>query len=244
MDVRVDVAYDLGPKVNTLKTQAVKDSFGIDFEIGRRVIVDGLKFTVEPGSIVMFTGESGSGKSSAMREAGRQLGAVDIDGLDLGDPDAALVDLIPGDVKATVGLLSQFGLAEAFLMLRRVSELSDGQRYRFRLAKGWSHGGALMADEFTANLDRITAKTIAANLRKQQLREPERIWLVATTHQDIIEDLQPDVLVDLTRGEVGKGLPGGGRSALRLNSTSPPGLRRTGRSLLGGITSGTASASS
>src|SRR5262249_2260135 len=50
------------------------------------------------------------------------------------------------------------------------------------------------ADEFTATLDRPLAKVVAFNLRKLVTRTGVGV-LAATTHDDIADDLNPDVWV-------------------------------------------------
>ena len=80
-------------------------------------------------------------------------------------------------------------------MLRTPAELSDGQRYRFRLALGLSKKPRwIVADEFTATLDRTLARVIAFNIRRLADRTGTG-FLLATTHEDVIEDLDPDVHV-------------------------------------------------
>jgi ABC-type glutathione transport system ATPase component len=100
-------------------------------------------------------------------------------------------------------LLSSCGLGEAHLMLRAPAELSDGQRYRFRLALGLARQPDwLVADEFTATLDRTLAKVVAYNVRRLSARMGAG-FLLATTHEDIVNDLQPDVHVQCrTDGEI------------------------------------------
>ena len=51
-----------------------------------------------------------------------------------------------------------------------------------------------MADEFAANLDRTLAKVVSFNLRKLATGQLLGM-LLATTHDDLIEDLQPDLHV-------------------------------------------------
>jgi ABC-type ATPase with predicted acetyltransferase domain len=109
-------------------------------------------------------------------------------------------------------------------MLRRPSELSDGQRYRLRLAQLMQQGegapahtpdGAgstsdpaisakqraaspraiVLADEFGATLDRQTASALARNIRKWTTRS-KTCFIAATTHDALLEPLMPDVLVE------------------------------------------------
>ncbi|MCA9116677.1 MAG: hypothetical protein KDA79_16465, partial [Planctomycetaceae bacterium] len=116
---------------------------------------------------------------------------IDISTLKL--PEVSLVDALNLPVEQALGLLSTAGLAEAALMLRTPSELSDGQRYRFRLALALSRNPRwIIADEFTATLDRHLAQVIAFNLRRLASRTGTG-FLLATTHEDILTDLQPDL---------------------------------------------------
>jgi energy-coupling factor transporter ATP-binding protein EcfA2 len=138
-------------------------------------------------------------------------------------------------------------------MLRTPAELSDGQRYRFRMALGVAAKPEwLVADEFTATLDRTLAKVVAHNVRRISDRTGIG-FLLATTHEDVAADLAPDVHVRCrTDGEItverqsGNPLPDGAPSAddckkkeCCRSSTSCGSARRpsaTGRTSLGGIT--------
>jgi hypothetical protein len=81
------------------------------------------------------------------------------------------------------------------LLLRTPAELSDGQRYRFRLAFALSTQPRwLMADEFAAYLDRTLARVLAFNLRRLVTRTGTGV-MVATTHEDLAADLRPDLHV-------------------------------------------------
>src|SRR5206468_12943456 len=85
------------------------------------------------------------------------------------------------------------GLSEARLRLRTPGELSEGQRYRFRLAFALASGAPFIAaDEFSATLDRTLAKVVAFNVRKLVTRTGVGL-LAATTHDDILDDLDPDL---------------------------------------------------
>ncbi len=106
-----------------------------------------------------------------------------------------LVDAIPLPFEEALQLLAMCGLGEAPLLLRTPQELSEGQRYRFSLALAvalkpqW-----IVADEFTAVLDRTTAKVIAYNVRRIADRYGVG-FLLATAQHDIAADLSPDLSV-------------------------------------------------
>lgn len=234
----LNVNYEFLPKTPSVNAAVVMDHFGVGFEIGRKVIADGLELPLRPGDVVLFNGPSGSGKSSLMRAATAQLnGVVNADTLELGT--AILVDALPTSTGESLSLLAACGLGEAQLLLRTPQQLSDGQRYRFRLALAFSKQPQwIVADEFTAALDRPLAKVIAFNIRKLASRLGISC-LLGTTHTDIIDDLQPDVLVQcsfegevkITRRDVKKN-----ESALPTGCGSRRVPQPTGRTLLAGTT--------
>ncbi len=194
MKLKLSCSYELSPKQATCNTAYVQGTFGIGFETGRNVIARNVEVDYGPGKIVLFSGPSGSGKSSLLRAATAQIpGATWLD--EAGGGEAALIDALGIDAKAAAHTLSLCGLGEAFLMLRSPGELSDGQRYRFALARALAGGAeTIAADEWCAKLDRVTAKVISHNVRKVSSRRGVG-FLLATTHEDLIDDLSPDVIV-------------------------------------------------
>ncbi len=104
-----------------------------------------------------------------------------------------LIDNVGGSFDEGLTLLSRVGLNDAFLFVRRFSQLSDGQRYRYRLAKMIeSDKKYWLADEFCSTLDRDTAKIVAFNIQKIA-REEGRAVFAATTHTDLFQDLKPSI---------------------------------------------------
>ena len=245
----ISISYPLLPARRSLATAQVGDLFGLDESHAqqRHVVCEHWSAEIPLAAIVLFQGASGSGKSSMLRAVAGQLGALDVTALEL--PDEPAIDAVPGDFAARLDLLGACGLGEARLMLRRPAEMSDGQRYRFRLALALAYArrdgnGFIVADEFAAYLDRTLAKVVAYNLRKLCPRLGVGA-LLATTHTDIAEDLSPDVTVTcLGDGVVETSGPGIKKKACRssTSSASPTAPSPTGRISRGGITARTASA--
>ena len=173
--------------------------FGLGLDETREVVVlDDVEITIAPGNVVYVTGQSGSGKSVLLSELKKQMSDwLDLDaGGEKVALDKPLVDCLAGELSEAMYYLSLAGLNDAFVFLRTANELSDGQMYRFRLALAMAaKPGCVFIDEFCAKLDRITARIIAANVRKFADKF-KTTFIVATTHDDLYEDLQPDVYVE------------------------------------------------
>lgn len=177
----------------------IAEAFGLGLDDKEFVVFDKQDFEIEQGDVVYITGQSGSGKSTVLRELAavmRESGLTVSDIDKVAFEDKPLIDQIGENTQEALTLLSVAGLNDAYLFIRKPSELSDGQRYRFRLAKLIeSKAKVWIADEFLAVLDRTTAKVIAFNLQKVA-RKVGATVLVATTHDDMVQDLAPSLYVD------------------------------------------------
>lgn len=178
----------------------VAEAFGLGLNDKEFVIFDNQPIEVEQGDIVYITGQSGSGKSLALRELKIQMATeglkiADLDDIPL-DAGKPIIDQIGQTTAEALNLLSIAGLNDAYLFVRKPQELSDGQRYRFKLAKLIESGAQVwVADEFLAVLDRVTAKVIAFNLQKTARKQGATL-MVATTHTDMVEDLAPNLYIE------------------------------------------------
>lgn len=175
----------------------VAEAFGLGLEDRNWTVLDNISLEINQGDVVYICGQSGAGKSVLLREIvakiEEQIQVVNIDKIEF--EDKPLIDQIGDSMAEAIRLLSIAGLSDAYLYIRKPSELSDGQRYRFRLAK-LIEGGAdvWVADEFGAVLDRVTAKVVAFNLAKTA-RQLNKTLIVATTHTDLVDELSPSLKI-------------------------------------------------
>jgi len=132
-----NISYETKTDI-TDRTVAVAEAFGLgisDFQ--KHILYDNVEIEIGPHDVVYLTGDSGSGKSVLLDAVVRDLKpqeAVRMSDVEI-DPDTPLIDTVGGSVEEGLKLLSKVGLNDAFLFVRRYSQLSDGQRYRYRLAK-------------------------------------------------------------------------------------------------------------
>jgi ABC-type lipoprotein export system ATPase subunit/GNAT superfamily N-acetyltransferase len=180
----------------------VAEAFGLGVDEAQRFKVLDAELKIGPRDVVYVTGDSGSGKSVLLRAIKADLGDEAVDMADARvESDKPLIETVGATVEEGLDLLSRVGLNDAFLFLRTYNQLSDGQKYRYRIAKLIESGKRWwLMDEFAATLDRDTAKIVAFNLQKLA-RQQGKAVLAATTHGDLFEDLNPSVHVHKRFGE-------------------------------------------
>lgn len=172
------------------------------------------------GEVMLLCGASGSGKSSLLRallaraaDERTDYRVIDLHRLQL--PERPIVDLFDADRPAgafapILRRLARVGLAEVWTWLRTPSQLSDGQRWRLRLALAMhlierdrrnAQHTLIVCDEFAALLDRITADVVASVLRRFVNTHHESVAaIVATSHDDLVEPLDPDHVIECDFG--------------------------------------------
>ncbi|MEM9346849.1 MAG: ATP-binding cassette domain-containing protein [Planctomycetota bacterium] len=211
----------------TERAMQVAVMFGLPLDgTAKHTIIPPIELTLSPGRLVFVTGVSGGGKSTLLRliaQAMKDQAPGHAPAIVFGDQlpaleDAALVDALAtpegqtsnptphAGLEQITNWLSMAGLNDAAVMLRKPNQLSEGQRHRLRLAQAmaiahrltepWS---VLLIDEFGSTLDRVTAAALARSVRRWVSRS-KVCAVLATTHDDLLEPLAPEVLVELAPG--------------------------------------------
>ncbi len=209
LTVRCSYATSVQP---TARVCELASMFGLGVDGRRRIeVVPQVTLALGRGEVVYITGASGGGKSTLLRLVGEQLGrhaaasVIDFASSGEGETGRPLVELAGPTLADATRRLALAGLNDAFVMLRRPAELSDGQRYRYRLARaigacedlppsGDRSWAVVLADEFGSTLDRLTAQVIARNVRRWT-RRSGATFIACTAHDDLLEALDPDTLV-------------------------------------------------
>jgi len=181
----------------TDKVVQVCRMFGLTADrLTQRCIINNCRLEINDGDIVYIPGPSGAGKSVLLRELEKAITAserVNLARIKL-TKDKTLIDCIDADLLTSLRLLSTAGLNDVFCILNQPANLSEGQKYRFRLAMAMAaEKKFIFADEFCSELDRITAAVISYNIYKFAKRTGTT-FILASSHDDILLDLAPDVL--------------------------------------------------
>ncbi len=197
----------------------VLESFGVKQRVVERYIFRDVSFEVEPGSIVAVIGASGAGKTTLLKlilgldkPSG---GEIEVDANKVvamipGEVEPEITDKslieqvyeICGDIYVAVEILNKCGISDAVLYRARYTELSTGQKERFRIALCLAQKPSLLLiDEFAAHLDDITAMRVARKI--STLSRSSGITLIAVTHRkEVLKALDPDKVLYVGYGGV------------------------------------------
>lgn len=203
----INITYETAPPKPTKRVIGVAESFGLGLDQQQKfTIYDNIQLKIKPKDIVYITGDSGSGKTILLKalekdiKKDKNLTCTNIQEIKP-KPNKPIIETVGKTLKEALEILSKVGLNDAFLFLRTYKQLSDGQKYRYKIAKLIEKNTQFwILDEFAATLDRDTAKIVAFNLQKIA-RQKGKTVIAATTHTDLKKDLNPSVHIHKKYGK-------------------------------------------
>lgn len=213
-NLAVRSSYDL-PKTDTVRT--ILEAFGLGGDTIRQTILEPYNLKANPGNIIFIAGASGSGKSMMLRSLDSATSLAHItmnyDERSLPEGGAAWLEPIKSDQplieyftnkwgpERSMSALNLAGLSEAFVYLKPFALLSRGQRYRAMLAElCLSRAGLWLIDEFGADLDPLSARIVAHNLRRLVVRLKKVAIIAAANHGHYLSALHPTQVITLRQG--------------------------------------------
>jgi len=216
---RVSVNY-LARNRRTDRTEEIRTVFGVDAGQMSSPVLHNFSITIEPGEVVLATGASGCGKSTLLkllmynssklskmiqingkitRPTAKEIAVLSSDWDDI----LPLIDQVGNTLEESVALLNSVGLAEAHLYLKTPKQISEGQRYRFSIARLCdSKKPVWLADEFASTLDPYTAAVVAKGIRKQAAKVGATLIVAAPHIGNFAPTLSPTQLVRLQWGGI------------------------------------------
>lgn len=184
--------------IRTPRVLETAEGFGLGLTDKQFVIFQNLEVEIRQGDVVFITGQSGGGKSLALKLITDMMAK---DGLKIADlnkielPEKPVIDMVGKTTTEAADILAKAGISDAWIFIKLPSQLSDGQRYRLKLAMLMdTDADVWIADEFGAVLDRVTAKCVAFNMQKVA-RARGKTLMVATTHDDLKAELGPSLIL-------------------------------------------------
>jgi GNAT superfamily N-acetyltransferase/ABC-type uncharacterized transport system YnjBCD ATPase subunit len=161
----------------------------------------------EPWDIGVIVGPSGTGKSTIARTA---FGS-NIHQTAPWPEQCAVVDCF-GDlpVELITRVLTAVGFGSAPSWLKPFAVLSNGEKFRCELARALLSGNPLVAfDEYSSLVDRTVAKIASAAISKAIRAQPgigiAKRFVAVTCHQDVVEWLEPDWVLDMESRMLARG---------------------------------------
>lgn len=213
-NIRVASDYRLP---ETRNVRLILSCFGIKATHLSSNIIGPISLAASNGNIIFISGSSGTGKSVLLkaldpRESSQTTNLrVEVTG-DQGyscswlrplPSDVPIFDYFAQRFSAADALsaLSQVGLSEAFAFVKPFHILSRGQRYRAMLAELLLRDDPVwLIDEFCADLDPLSARIVAHNVRKHVQRTGRIAFIAAANHGHFLDALRPTQVIQLRLG--------------------------------------------
>ena len=188
----------------TKLTNQVERAFGTSLDTFEHTIFKSLDFSINPESICLVTGMSGTGKSTFLKLLSKKIqptcGKIEMpQNVKIGTLSAirskkSLIDFLgKGNMNQGIELMNSVGLSEAFLYVKPFQVLSTGQKYRAMLASLFSMNNNLwLIDEFCESLDPITAKLVAKKFSTVAREYKATVVVCSANYEPFLEILCPD----------------------------------------------------
>lgn len=197
--------------------RAIMDCFGLEGAALTDKVISNLKLEASGGNIIFISGPSGAGKSLLLKALDPRAAVPHItfkreaslrEKYTVGwmeeiDSDAPLIEHFSErwGMDRALAALNQAGLSEAFVYLKPFRLLSRGQKYRAKLAHlALRDEQVWLIDEFCADLDPVSAKIVATNLRKHTIKYQRIAIVAAANHDHFLSALRPTRVVLLRHG--------------------------------------------
>ena len=146
-------------------------------------------------NIGVIYGASGSGKSTLLKE----FGSEDVHHW---DKNKAILSHFDSPDEG-INKLSAVGLNSIPTWYKSYDVLSNGEAFRADLSRS-IHSGVVI-DEFSSIVDRNVAKSASVGLSKYIRRNNITNVVLSTCHEDVLDWLEPDWVINTNNGEVYNG---------------------------------------
>lgn len=143
-------------------------------------------------SIGVIYGASGSGKTTLLKNFGSEPKYE-------WDYDEAIISHFDNPDEA-ITKLSAVGLNSIPSWYKPYHVLSNGEKFRADLSRSIKNNAVI--DEFTSVVDRNVAKAASVALSKYIKKNGIQNVVLATCHEDVLEWLEPDWVINANTGEV------------------------------------------
>lgn len=194
-DIVVNLECEMG---SSYRCQKAADSVNLDPNTKSKHVLALNGVDLSDFTVGIILGASGSGKTTLAKQLFG--GAFLVDTLIL---DLPVIDQFSKETKYEdcVAALTGMGLTSIPCWLRPAKTLSNGQRTRAQAALKMAEapiGGITVIDEWTSVVDRTVAKVMSHTIQKEARRKNKKILLLSC-HYDVVEWLNPDIVIDCNK---------------------------------------------